>query len=205
MIRLLPLTLLLAASFSAQAADWTAQPGSTLGFSASYDGEAFQGAFTKFTPQIRFDPKNPATGLFDVRIAVSSADTKNGERDDTLRGDDFFNTTKFAEARFVANRFRALGGNKFAADGNLTLRGITKPVTLSFTWTGGAKAILDGTALLKRLDFKVGTGDWADIGVLPNEVTVKTHLVLAPAMVKATVPKALTPVMPAKAPAAVKK
>ncbi len=205
MIRSLPLALLLAASFSAHAADWTTQPGSTLGFTASYDGEAFQGAFTKFTPQIRFDPKNPATGLFDVRIALTSADTKNGERDDTLRGAEFFNIAKFAEARYVANKFRALGGNKFAADGNLTLNGVTKPVTLSFTWSAGAKTMLDGTAALKRLDFQVGTGDWADTGVLPNDVTVKTHLVLAPAMVKATVPKAMTPVMPAKAPAAVKK
>lgn len=205
MTRLLPLALLLATSFSARAGDWTTQPGSSLGFSASYDGEAFQGTFTKFTPKIRFDPANPATGLFDVRIALTSADTKNGERDDTLRGAEFFNTTKFAEARYVASKFRALGGNKFAADGNLTLNGVTRPVTLSFTWTAGAKTRLDGQAGLKRLDFQVGTGDWADTGVLPNEVTVKTHLVLAPAMVKATVPKTLTPVMPAKPPAAVKK
>ena len=205
MIRLAALPLLLATSLGAHAADWTTQPGSTLGFTASYDGEAFEGKFSKFTPTIRFDPAKPADGLFDVRIALTSANTGNGERDDTLRGAEFFNAAKFAEARYVASKFRALGGNKFAADGNLTLRGVSKPVVLTFTWTAGAKPVLDGQASLKRLDFQVGTGDWADVGVLPNEVKVKTHLVLAPGMVKMTVPKALNPVTPAKAPAAPKK
>lgn len=182
MIRLAALSLLLATSLGAHAADWTTQPGSTLGFSATYDGEAFAGSFTKFTPVIRFDPAQPTTGLFDVRIALASASTKNDERDETLRGADFFNAAKFAEGRYVASKFRALGGQRYAADGNLTLRGITKPVTLTFTWTPGAKPVLDGTAIVKRLDFQVGTGDWADVAVLPNEVKVKTHLVLAAAL-----------------------
>lgn len=205
MHRLATIALLLTASTAVHAADWTTQPGSTLGFTASYDGEVFNGKFGKFTPTIRFDPAKPAEGLFDVRIALTSADTGNGERDETLRGAEFFNAAKFAEARYVANKFRALGGNKFAADGNLTLHGISKPVVLAFTWTAGAKPVLDGQATLKRLDFQIGTGDWADVGVLPNEVKVKTHLVLAPAMVKMTVPKALNPVMPAKAPVPAKK
>ena len=205
MIRLATLSLLLATSLGAHAADWTTQPGSTLGFSATYDGEAFAGNFTKFTPVIRFDPAQPTTGLFDVRIALASASTKNDERDETLRGGDFFNVAKFAEGRYVASKFRPLGGQRFAADGNLTLRGVTKPVTLTFTWTPGAKPVLDGTAIVKRLDFQVGTGDWADVATLPNEVKVSTHLVLAPAMSKMTVPKALTPVTPAKAPVPAKK
>lgn len=188
MIRLAALSLLLATSLGARAADWTTQPGSTLGFSATYDGEAFAGSFTTFTPVIRFDPARPTTGLFDVRIALASASTKNDERDETLRGADFFNAAKFAEGRYVASKFRALGGQRYAADGNLTLRGITKPVTLAFTWTPGAKPVLDGTAIVKRLDFQVGTGDWADVAVLPNEVKVKTHLVLAAGPVKAAVP-----------------
>jgi polyisoprenoid-binding protein YceI len=205
MIRLAAFCLLLATSLGAQAADWTTQPGSSLNFSASYDGEAFAGSFGKFTPLVRFDPARPTDGLIDVRIALASAGTKNDERDETLRGGEFFNVAKFAEARYVASKFRALGGQRYAADGNLTLRGITKPVTLAFTWTPGARPVLDGTAIVRRLDFQVGTGDWADVGVLPNEVQVKTHLVLAPAMVKMTVPKALNPVTPAKAPAAPKK
>ena len=52
-----------------------------------------------------------------------------------LRGAEFFDSRKQPEARYVATRFRALGGNRFAADGVLTLHGVSKPVTLTFTWT----------------------------------------------------------------------
>ena len=84
------------------------------------------------------------------------------------------------EARYVATRFRALGGNRFVAEGELTLNGVTRAVPLAFTWTPGTPAVLEGEATLKRLDFKVGEGDWADTGLLPNDVKVHTRLRLSP-------------------------
>lgn len=187
-MRLVVLLCLLVSSFCASAADWTMQAGSSLGFTATYQGEAFEGRFGKFTPAIRFDPAKLAGSRFDVRIALATADTRNSERDEMLRGSEFFDAAKLPEARFVATRFRALGGNKFAADGALSLHGVTRPVTLAFTWVAGAKPVLDGQATLKRLDFKIGLGDWEDTDLLPNEVKVKTHLVLAPAVATATAP-----------------
>lgn len=164
-----------------QAADYVAQPESTLGFSASFQGEAFEGKFAKFTPLIRFDPVQPTTCRFDVRILLASANTRNDERDQMLRSDDFFGVARQPEARFSASRCRALGGNRFAADGSLNLHGISKPVVLAFTWTPGAKPLLVGEATLKRLDFGVGSGDWADTDLLPDAVKVKTRLVLVAA------------------------
>jgi polyisoprenoid-binding protein YceI len=175
------LLLLLATCANARAADYSMQPGSTLGFVASYQGEAFNGSFGKFTPQIRFDPAKLAESRFDVRIALVSVSTQNSERDDMLKGSDFFDARTQPEARYVATKFRALGGNRYAADGVLTLHGISKPAPLTFTWTPGAKTVLDGTALLKRLDFNVGSGDWTDLDLIPNEVRVSTHLLLMPA------------------------
>ena len=172
--------LLLAAASTAQGADYTALPASTLGFTASYQGESFEGRFGKFTPQIRFDPAKLADSRFDVRIVLASADTRNTERDDMLRSAEFFDARKQVQARFVASKFRALGGKRYAADGVLSLHGASKPVSLAFTWSGGAKPVLDGQASLKRLDFNVGSGDWTDTELLPNEVKVKTHLLLAP-------------------------
>lgn len=163
---------------SAHGADYVALPESTLGFSASFQGEAFDGKFARFTPQIRFDPAKLATSRFDVRIQLASANTRNDERDEMLRSREFFDVAAKPEARFIATRFRALGGNRYAADGTLTLHGVSKPVVLSFTWTAGAKAVLSGEATLKRLDFGIGTGDWADTELLPNEVKVKTRLAL---------------------------
>ena len=58
----LMIVLLLLASAGVSAADWRVQPGSTLGFAGSFQGEAFSGRFARFTPLIRFDPSKPSTG-----------------------------------------------------------------------------------------------------------------------------------------------
>ena len=55
---------------------------------------------------------------------------------------------------------------------------MSKPVTLTFTWTPGAQPVLNGKATVKRLDFGVGGGDWADTALIPNEVAVSTKVVL---------------------------
>jgi polyisoprenoid-binding protein YceI len=169
---------------SAQATDYAMQPGSTLGFTASYQGEAFNGSFGKFNPQIRFDPAKLADSKFDVQITLTSANTQNSERDETLLGSEFFDAKAQPQAHYLATKFRALGGNRYVADGALTLHGVTKPAPLTFTWTAGAKPVLAGEAKLKRLDFNVGTGDWTDLDLIPNDVKVTTKLVLAPMAAK---------------------
>lgn len=174
------LAFLLAAA-SASAADYVAQPGSVLGFSTSFQGEAFEGWFGKFMPVIRFDPARLEDSRFDVAIDLGSADTQNSDRDEVLLGPEFFASATLPDSRYVATRFRSLGGNRYVADGTLTLHGITQPVPLTFTWTPGAKPVLEGEARVSRLAFKVGTGDWSDTALLPDMVMVKTRLVLAPA------------------------
>ena len=180
-------------SGTAFAADYVQQPGSSLGFTGSYQGEAFTGSFAKFSSIISFDPAKLAQSRFDVRITLGSANTKNSERDEMLLGPDFFNSKSQAEARYVATKFRALGNNRFVADGVLSLRGVSKVAPLTFTWTPGAKPQLVGTAKIQRLDFKVGIGDWDDVELIPNTVTINTRLNLslaaAPAKTIKPVPK----------------
>ncbi len=180
-MRLALFLLLLSCAPAATAADYRAQAGSTLGFNAVYQGESFEGTFAKFTPAIRFDPTKLADSRFDVRIALASAGTQNAERDEMLVGSEFFDASAVPEARFVATKFRALGGNRYVADGTLTLRGISQPVPLTFSWQAGAQPVLTGEAKLSRLAFNVGSGDWTDTELLPDEVAVRTRLVLAPA------------------------
>ena len=165
------------AAAPAQAADYVQAPGSTLVFASSYDGEVFTGKFGGFNTTLSFDPAKLAGSKLDVTINLAGSATGNGERDSTLLGADFFNVARFAQARYTASKFRALGGNQYAADGTLSLRGISKPVTLTFTWTPGAQPVLNGKATVKRLDFGVGGGDWADTGTIPNEVAVSTKVV----------------------------
>jgi polyisoprenoid-binding protein YceI len=157
----------------------THAPGSTLGFASSYDGEAFEGRFARFTTRIAFDPVS-ATGRFDVGIDLASANTENDERDEVLLGEDFFNVLAVPQARYVAERFRRLPDGRFVAEGTLSLRGISSPVPLTFRWTPGAAPVLDGSASVPRLTFNVGTGDWDDTEALPDAVMVTTRLVLRP-------------------------
>ncbi len=163
------------------AADYVQAPGSTLAFASKYDGEVFTGTFPGFSTKLSFDPANLATAKLDVTIPLAGAKTGNNDRDSTLQGADFFNVAKFAQARYTASKFRSLGGNQYAADGTLSLRGVSKPVTLTFTWTPGAKPTLSGKATVKRLDFGVGGGDWTDTDTIPNEVAVSTKVLLTPA------------------------
>jgi len=164
----------------AAAADYAQTAGSTLGFSGKYQGEAFNGQFPGFATTFSFDPAKLAGAKLDVVVPLATATTRNADYDSELRGTSFFNSKKFPQARYSATKFRSLGGNKYAADGILSLRGVSKPVTLAFTWTPGAKPVLAGTATVKRLDFGVGGGDWADVSVIPNEIKISTKVVLQP-------------------------
>ena len=174
------LPALLALSVPAVAADYVQAPGSTLAFAGKYQGEVFVGRFPGFSTRLSFDPRKLDASRLEVTIPMATATTRNADYDGEMRGTAFFDATKFPQATYVATKFRALGGNRYAADGTLTLRGASKPVTLTFTWTPGAQPVLTGKATVKRLDFGVGGGDWADTSTIPNEVAISTKVVLKP-------------------------
>lgn len=173
--------LALAAAAPARAADYVQAPGSTLTFATEYQGDVISGRFPAFTTRLRFDPAKLDEARLDVSIPLAATTTGEAERDEAITGADLFNVARFPQARYVATRFRALGGNRYAADGTLTLRGITRPVTLSFTWTPGPRPVLAGRATVRRLAFGVGAGsDWKDTEVIPDAVAVATRVVFTP-------------------------
>ena len=162
------------------AADYTVGTGSTLGFTGSFQGESFDGSFGKFQATIRYDAADLAASKFEVKVDLASVATGDSDRDASLPDRDFFDIAKFPQATFVTTGFRQ-SGNEVIADGTLTLKGVSKPVSLSVTFTPkGAAATLDVTTALKRLDFNVGSGEFADTSTIGNEVKVKAHLELAP-------------------------
>lgn len=168
---------LLFAALPAQAVYWTHAAGSSLRFQSSYDGESFTGEFRRFQTRLQFDPAS-LSGHFDVRIDLSSVHTENDERDEVLLGVEFFNAAALGTARYTAHRFRRLEDGRFLAEGELTLRGHRHAVPLTFTWTTAGQPQLAGQAGVRRLAFAVGTGDWADTGLLPDLVSVDTRLLL---------------------------
>jgi len=178
---LLSLALLLALALPglAAATDYAVQPAaSTLGFSGTFQGETFNGHFDTWNAAIRYDPADLAQAAFDVAVTLASVKTGDSDRDGALPGSDFFDTAKYPTARFVTTGFRRSGA-KVVADGKLTLRGVTRPVSLDVDFRpAGGGATLDVKGTLHRLDFGVGGGEYADTSVIGADVKVSAHLQL---------------------------
>jgi polyisoprenoid-binding protein YceI len=179
MKRLALITLALALPALASATDYTVQPtGSTLAFHGNFQGSGFDGHFEKFDAAIAYDPAHLDAAKFDVTVDLSSARTGDSDRDSALPGSDFFDVAKFPRAHFVTTAFHQDGG-KVIADGNLTLHGVTRPVSLTVDFKPATTgATLDVAGTLQRLDFGVGGGDYADTSVIANDVKVTAHLQL---------------------------
>lgn len=179
---LLPLVFALAATLvvaNARAGDWQTAPTSTLGFSGEAQGETFNGVFSRFKARIRFAPDALTSSRFEVEINLTSVDSQNSERDEMLADEAFFNSTAEPKASYFAERFSQLEDGRFRAEGVLTLRGVSAPVPLDFTWSSDGKAAtLQGEASLDRITFNVGAGEWADAEAIAHPVSVRTKLVL---------------------------
>jgi polyisoprenoid-binding protein YceI len=174
--------VLVCGSVALAATHWTLQPKeSKLTFVGTQAGAEFEGTFERFTADIKFDPQDLAGSRFDVKIDMASVNSRDSERDDAVKSDDLFAVKQFPSAHYVAERFTAKGGNKFAGAGKLTLRNVTRDVPIEFTFEKkDGSAWLKGSAQLKRLDFGVGQGDWKDTSTVANEVKVRFVLLLKP-------------------------
>jgi polyisoprenoid-binding protein YceI len=172
--------LALALPVVAGATDYHVQSGSTLGFTSNFQGSSFDGRFNQWTAAISYDPARLAASKFDVTVQLASAKTGDNDRDSALPGADFFDVAKYPQAHFVTTAFRQQGG-QVIADGTLTLRGVSRPVSLGVTFKPqGSGATMDVSGTLKRLDFGVGGGQYADTSVIGPDVKVSAHLLLSP-------------------------
>ena len=164
----------------ALARTWQVDPAhSTLAFTNSYQDVEYSGQFRRFNATVDYDPDDLAHAKFDVTVDITSLDTQNSERDHAALGADFFDTAKFPMARFVTTAFHKTADGRVIADGVLTLRGVRKPVVLTVLFKpAGNTATLDVAAQVKRLDFGIGAGQWADTSMIGDGVTVHGHLLL---------------------------
>lgn len=152
---------------------WAVASGGNLGFTARWNGEPVNGSFKRWSANILFDPAALDTSTIDVSIDLASVDTGDSQRDGTLTDSDFFDTARFAKATYRASRFRAVSGNRYRADGTLSLRGASKPVPVSFTLDiDGNRARARGTATIDRTSFGVGQGDYASTAEIAGPVAV---------------------------------
>ncbi|MBS0365775.1 MAG: YceI family protein [Proteobacteria bacterium] len=153
---------------------------SSLEFGFVQAGAQNKGHFRSFPVSMDFSPDNPAAGKLDVTVEMNSLDTGDKERDDTLRGADLFAVAKYPQAHFTAAQITKTPTG-FLANGSLTLRGVTRPLAVPFTFrtateAGAAAGYMNGKVTLHRLDFGVGQGDWKSTEWVGNDVTVNFAL-----------------------------
>ena len=164
---------------TAQASAWTvAADTSTVTFVGEQQGGKFNGKFEEFTATIDFDPASPAAGSISGVVVLESVDTKDFDRDASLVEADWFDTANHPEATFESTSIEATADG-FVAHGNLTLKGKTKPVDLTFSFTqNGDTATFDGKLSVNRFDFNVGAG-WNDTYMVGKDVSVEVKLSLS--------------------------
>jgi polyisoprenoid-binding protein YceI len=92
-----------------------------------------KGEFGKVTGKVVWDAKKPADTVIDVTIDTSTVNTREAARDGHLKGPDFFDVEKFPTATFKSKKVEAAGKDKLKVHGELTLRGVTRPVVLEVT------------------------------------------------------------------------
>jgi len=91
------------------------------------------GRFNTFTGAFQYDPENITAFSTDVTVDVASVDSNQAERDKHLRSKDFFHVDEYPEARFVSTGYEDKGNGQGIMTGDLTLRGVTKSITLEIS------------------------------------------------------------------------
>jgi polyisoprenoid-binding protein YceI len=175
-IRILVSTLLLASTANAATFRFDAN-NSELGFTGDYGGEAVPGVFRRFSGTAEFDLAQPLATRFATEIDVASLDTDYADRDETLRGPEFFDVEAHPSARWVSTGDCSAAGASLSCPGTLTLKGATHPVALVITPSADGRSI-DGKATLARDQFAIGSGEWADPETIANAVEVRFKLQL---------------------------
>jgi polyisoprenoid-binding protein YceI len=156
---------------------WNVADGSVLTFTAVQQDAEFEGRFESFDAAIEFAADALSSSAFDVTVDIASVNTDYDDRDETLRGPEFFDAERWPQGRFEASRFESLGGDAYEAVGELTLRDQTRPLTVPFTFTPrGTAAELTGEVVISRLEFGIGQGEWTDTTWVGDEVTVRFRL-----------------------------
>ena len=151
---------------------------SEVTFVAKQLGVPLDGKFKTFSAQTAFDPKAPQTSKIAFTVDLGSV-ALNPDADTELAKPEWFNIVKFPKASFQSTAIKALGAGRFEVAGKLAIKGNARDLVVPVQVTqAGGLSTATGTFALKRLDFKVGEGDWADTSVVANDVQVKFKLVL---------------------------
>lgn len=146
---------------TAQAKDFVVDGAhSSASFKIKHLMSKVSGGFNQFSGQFNFDPKKVKSFKGEFVIQVSSIDTNNVDRDQHLRGEDFFHAEKYSSLVFKSKEMKPAGENKYHLSGELTMRGITKPVVFDVEYLGEGKDPWGNDKVGFAASAKVNRKDW---------------------------------------------
>jgi polyisoprenoid-binding protein YceI len=157
----------------------------TLEFRGAVEGTGFTGSFGDFDVRYCMPEGQPADGSIDVTVALASADSNNRDRDEALLGPEFFAVEQFPESTWTSTSIRA-DGEGYVADGELALRDITAPQSITFSLSPDGDALvaegrftMGGATEIDRSRFDVGIGEFEDPEFVRTRVDVSFEVVLS--------------------------
>ncbi|MCW8328616.1 YceI family protein [Photobacterium sp. SDRW27] len=134
-----------------------------------------KGRFNTFEGSFSYDPMNLSSSKVNVNVDTSSFDTNHAERDKHVRSEDFLDVKKYATATFTSTKVTPKGNGEMAINGDLTLHGQTKPITIDAQFIGegedpwgGYRAGFTGTTRIELKDFGIqvmGPASYADLEI----------------------------------------
>jgi polyisoprenoid-binding protein YceI len=121
-----------------------------------------RGSFNEFEGAGYFDAENPTNSSLELTIQAASIDTRNADRDGHLKGNDFFDMANYPEITFASTAVEQVDAENYRVTGDLTIKGITKPVTVDFEYSGAAtdpfgnhRIGFEGKTVVNRKDWGV--------------------------------------------------
>jgi polyisoprenoid-binding protein YceI len=134
-----------------------------------------RGSFTDFAGTIVADPSRPESATVEFTVKAASIDTANENRDKHLRSADFFDAEKFPEITFKSSRVKPAGKDRFDVTGTLTMRGVSKEVTIPVQFLGTGKDPFGNEKAGFSIDFTVNRKDF---GIIWNKALDNSGVLL---------------------------
>jgi len=152
---------------------------SEIAFTSKQMGVPVDGRFKKFDAQVAFDPKKPEASKVAFTIDLASVALGVAETEAELAKPDWFSIKQFPQATFQSSGVKATGAGKFEGAGKLAIKGASRDVLVPVTVAqAGGNTTATGAFVIKRLDFKIGDGEWKDTSMVADDVQVKFKLTL---------------------------
>lgn len=154
---------------------------SALSFVGKQMGAPVEGRFRQFDGDIVFKPSDLAHSHARIEVDLASIDLASDESESEIKGKSWFYVAAHPKAVFESTALRALGGDRYEVKGRLTVKGITRELTLPLqVHNVGGFQVVEGSTVLRRTDFNVGEGVWADPDSVALEVRVNYKMTLKP-------------------------